>query len=377
MRRYSVLLQVFCVLMLVFTVSSESHAQTQHTVFYLTTDATITTYSVDGSGVPTQVGTPLTVPYPHIDDVVPGPNDRFLYVHWSDRANNYLWVYATDASGVPQSTPVQMLTFVPGLKLMVHKSGKYAYMLQITIDSQYQYSSTLYLYHVDPKTGTLTQDPQIQATYGPDPYYWESLVSFNKAGTRLYDLWSSSFRSTNNFFSYHPVNQSTGQLGSDVGTIFSTSNYGGFDETFFTTHLILNMHQDNFGNPWVLNVFQNVNNPKQPLFVCTQAMLNACGTATFQFWVSIDEHYVFLQDTSDTVIGHIDTPNQQIVPTGSIPGKPLLYFSPEDRFIYAVDKSSNVIQVYSFNPDDGTATALGSTTFSYKYGYGLYPALRQ
>jgi hypothetical protein len=72
MRRYSVLLQVFCVLVLIFTVSSDSHAaQTQRTVFYLTTDSTITTYSVDGSGVPTQVGTPLTFPFPHINVSIP------------------------------------------------------------------------------------------------------------------------------------------------------------------------------------------------------------------------------------------------------------------------------------------------------------------
>jgi hypothetical protein len=90
MRRYSVLLQVFCVLMLVFTVSSESHAaQTQRAVFYLTIGSTITTYNVNGSGVPTQVGTPLTISGAHINYLVPAPNDRFLYVYWSDRANDY------------------------------------------------------------------------------------------------------------------------------------------------------------------------------------------------------------------------------------------------------------------------------------------------
>lgn len=373
-----VLPQVFFVLLSMLTVTLEIHAATtpRH-VFYLATGSTITTYNVNSTGVPVQVGTPLTISgAPFLGAIVPSPNDHFLYVFWPDANYNLsLSVYDTYASGAPHSIPVQTLP-AQGWQMMIHKSGLYAYVLQTTSGSN-GYSSTLYLYHIDQTTGALTQDPKIQATYGPDYFYEESLVSFNKAGSRLYDLWSVGFDGENNYYySYHPVNQTTGQLSPDVGTSFTASNFTGLDETYFTTSLILDLHNDNDGQPSALNVYQNVKNPQQPLFVCTQSMLNACGTA-YNYWLSVDEQYVFLPETSDTAIGRIEATNKQIVQTGLIAGTPSLYFSPEDRIIYAVDGSTNVIQVYSFNSSSGTVSAAGSTTFSSTNGYSLYPALRQ
>jgi hypothetical protein len=359
--------------------SAESHAATtQHHVFYLASGSTITTYNVDPvTGIATQAGTPLTIPgAPYIWNIVPASTDHFIYVLWPNAKYNYsLSVFATDASGVPQSKPVQTLS-AQGWQMMIHKSGKYAYVLQTT-SGQSGYSSTLYLYHVNQTTGVLTQDPTIQATYGPDYYYLESLVSFNKAGTRLYDLWSVQFDGENNYYySYHPVDTTTGQLSPDVGTIFTASNYTGFDGQYFTTKYILNVHNDNNGQPSVLNVYPNVSNPTQPLFVCTQSMLNACGTA-FNYWVSVDEQYVFLPETSDVAIGRIEGANKQIAETGSIPGAPYLYLSPDDQLIYAVDGTNGVVQVYLFNASSGTVTAGGTVTFNPANGYGLFTAVRQ
>lgn len=352
-------------------------AQAPRHVFYLATGNTITTYNVNPSTlVPTQVGTPLVISgAPFIGIITPAPNDHFIYVQWPDANYNYsLSVYATDASGVPQSPAVQTMPN-PG-QFMIHPSGKFAYVMASTSGSQ-GYTETLYLYHVDANTGVLTQDPKIQGTYGPDYFYSESLVSFNKAGTRLFDDWSVSFDHENNYnYSLRPVNTTTGQLGPDVGTIFAPSNFDGLDETYFAENYILNLHNDGNDQPSVLNVYPPVKNPQQPLFTCTQSMLNACGAA-FNYWVSVDQKYVFLPETTDIVIGQIDTTNKQIVQTGSISSNPYLYFSPEGLGIYAVDSTNGVVQVYLFNPKNGTVTAGGSTTFTQSLGYELVPAVRQ
>ncbi len=376
MPRFRVLLQAVFVLLSIIAISLPIHASTPHHVFYLASGSSITTYNVDpATGVPTQVGTPLTISGAQFTEIIPSPNDHFIYVLWPDAKSNFwLSVYDTNIYGVPRSTPVQTLA-AQGWQVMIHPNGKYAYILQ-TVSGQQGYSSTLYLYYVDPTTGVLTQNPNIQATYGPDYFYMESLVSFNKAGTRLYDLWSVSFDGENNYYySYHPVDTATGQLSPDVGTIFTASNYTGLDEQYFTSNLILNLDNQNNGGS-VLNVYRNVKNPQHPYFVCDQAMLNACSTA-YNYWVSIDGQYVFLPDTSDVVIGHIDLTNKKITETGTIPGKPFLYLSPDDQLIYAVDGSTNVMQAYLFDASNGTVTAGGSTTFSDTNGYGLFTAVRR
>lgn len=379
MRSIRAILQGTCVALTLLGLSPAMFAaQAPRHVFYLATGNTITTYNVNPTTlVPTQVGTPLTITgTTFIGLITPAPNDHFIYVQWPDANYNYsLSVYATDASGVPQTPAVQTLP-APGWQFMMHPSGKFAYVMQ-TISGSQGYSETLYLYHVDQNTGVLTQDPKIQATYGPDYFWQESLVSFNKAGTRLFDDWSVSFDHENNYdYSLHPVNQTTGQLGPDVGTIYAPSNFDGLDQQYFTEKNILNLHNDNLGMPSVLNVYPLVKNPQQPLFVCTQSMMNACGTA-FNFWISVDQNYVFLPEASDIAIGRIDGTNKQIVQTGSIPGSVFLYFSPEDKAIYAVDSSTGIVQLYLFNSSNGTVSAGGSATFDGSNGYELAPAIRQ
>ena len=379
MRSIRAILQVCCVLLVLLGMTPATFAaQSPRYVFYLATGNTITTYNVNPATlVPTQVGTPLTISgAPYIGAITSTPDDHFIYVQWTDaNYNNHLSVYVTDASGVPQSTAVQTLP-ASGTQFMMHPSGKFAYIMQMTSGSQGN-TETLYLFHVDQNTGVLTKDPKIQATYGPDFFWQESLVSFNKAGTRLFDDWSVSFDHENNYnYSMHPVNTTTGQLSPDVGTIYAPSNFDGLDVQYFTENLILNLHNDDLGMPSVLNVYPLVKNPQQPLFVCTQSMLNACGTA-FNFWLSIDQNYVFLPETTDIAIGKIDTANKQIVQTGSIPGNVYLYFSPEDKGIYAVDSSSGMVQVYRFDSSNGTVTPGGTATFNDANGYLLYPAVRQ
>ncbi len=378
MYRFSAFAQACCFVLSIFATSSLLHAQ--HHVFYLSAGSSITTYNVDPTtGTPTQVGTLTISGAQFISNIVPAPNDHFIYVYWTNaNSKNTLSVYDTNTSGVPQSTPVQTLSASGLGPLFIHKSGKYAYVIHTT-SGQNGYSETLYLYHVNQTTGVLTRDSKIQATYGPDYYYQESLVSFNKAGTRLYDVWSVSFDHENNYYySYHPIAETTGQLSPDVGTYFYASNYDGLDEQYFTTHYILNLHGDGGYTNTQLNVFPNKKNPQQPTFTCTVSMLDACGNY-YRYWISADEQYVLIGDnnTNETVIGRIEGSSKQIAQTGSISGLPTLYISPDNQLIYAADSFGSSVQVYVFNAANGTATSGGSVTFNSSNGYGIFPALRQ
>lgn len=374
MYRYPTLVHISCLALSVFATASSLHAE--HNVFYLTTGSTITTYNVDATtGIPTQAGTPVTIAGAQfISNVIPTPNDHVIYVFWSNTSNSYsLWVYDTNGSGVPASTPVQKLS-AQGWSMIIHPNGKFAYVMKTTSGSQ-GYSETLYLYDINQQTGALSNGT-VQAKYGPDYYYEESLVSFNKSGTRLYDLWGVSFDHENNYYySYHPVNTSTGQLSADVGTYFAASNYDGLDEQYLTPSYILNLHGDGGYATTELNVFQNIMNPQKPLFTCTQSMLDACAYS-YRYWTSADQQYVFLPDsnTNETVIGKIEGSSKKIVETGFITGLPFLYVAPQNQLIYGVNSSGNSVQVYLFDASSGTATSGGSVTFSSSNGYGLFPA---
>ena len=136
MHRFPAVQQAAFVLLSILAISLPIHASTQHPVFYLATSSSITTYDVDPTtGVPTQVGTPLTISGAQFIEIVPSPNDRVIYVFWPDAKNNFwLSVYDTDISGVPREIPVQKLAAL-GWQLMIHPSGKYAYILQ-TVSGQ-------------------------------------------------------------------------------------------------------------------------------------------------------------------------------------------------------------------------------------------------
>ncbi len=369
-------------LLSLFAMCAESNAATHVLYFsngYSTTGSTLTTYKVDPTtGVPTQVGTTLSFPTAqYISNIVPSPNDHFVYIFWVDtNSNNYLWVYDTDVNGVPQSTPVQKLS-AQGWQMMIHKSGKYAYVMKTTYSQQNGNTETLYLYHINQTTGVLTQDATIQATYGPDFYYQGSLVSFNKAGTRLYDDWGLHFHDNDSdTYSYHPVNSTTGQLSPDVGTYFAISGGGQLNEQYFTTSYILNLHNDMSGNPSILNLYPNKKNPTQPSFTCTQSMLPACGGA-YNYYVSIDEQYVFLPDGTDTTIGRIEGSSKLIAQTGTITGYTYLTFAPDNELIYGTDGTNGIIQVFLFNSANGTVTPGGTITFNPNNGSEIFPALHQ
>src|SRR6266568_287233 len=70
---------------------------------YLQDGTTLTTYSVDRQTLSaTQVGQPLMLPMSTFTMLTPSLDGRFLYIQGTDSSQKqHLWVFATDASGVP------------------------------------------------------------------------------------------------------------------------------------------------------------------------------------------------------------------------------------------------------------------------------------
>jgi DNA-binding beta-propeller fold protein YncE len=107
-------------------------------VVYVLEGATLETYNVDrqtgyateqGQGVTLEASTGNTT-------VVASPNDHFLYITGYS-GSEYLWVYSTDANGVPQTPPVQTVSLGSSYSpLAIDPDGSLAYITESTTNSQ-------------------------------------------------------------------------------------------------------------------------------------------------------------------------------------------------------------------------------------------------
>ena len=72
---------------------------------YLQDGTSLTTYNVDPQTLSaTQVGQPVNLPMSSFALLTPSLNGRFLYIRGTDSSQRqHLWIFATDASGVPLS----------------------------------------------------------------------------------------------------------------------------------------------------------------------------------------------------------------------------------------------------------------------------------
>jgi hypothetical protein len=92
-------------------ISSSPHSSPVPVV-YMVDGSTLTTYNVDPHTLQAAVVGTLTLPEPTYPTVVTSPNGRFFYYSASlngSQQDRELYVYDTNASGVPGPTPVQQL----------------------------------------------------------------------------------------------------------------------------------------------------------------------------------------------------------------------------------------------------------------------------
>ena len=352
-------------------------------VMYVQQNDSILTYNVNPqTGEATQVGQPLTLnALNNYIGLVPSPTDHFLNVLWFDSSSKkYLYVYDTDAFGVPQAKPVQRMSALYVAGFQADPNGKFDYALRLWQNAQGEYVSDIRLFTVDPSSGKLTESPVVQARYAPNYYYTAGLFGFNGSGSRMYDTWNVDFdgEAASTYY-YRTVDPNTGALGPDT-KFFYWSDWTSSDQVLLTSNLVIDLSRpDSLQQYQTVKVFRQANNGT-PLINCDAAMLAACNT-TGNIAVDPSGQYVFLSSGSVLEVARIDLTNKQIVDTGnSIPGSPQLFFSQDGLLVYALTTDyttgNGTIQVYRFDKQTGALTAGSQISLSPSV-WGLTPAERR
>jgi len=357
------------------TQTSSSTTQSPE-ILYVVNNGTVFTYSVDPNALTANaVGAAVSlIPAEALIQFVPSPDDHFLYVLWNDaQGKEHISVYSTDSSGVPQTPAAQTLDVSSLYQFNIHRSGQFAYMMEV-LNSNGLFTSQIRLFHVHPTSGILSEDPEIQGSYGPSYDWPAALYGLSRDGSKLY----LTFNSTQGLeYRERSVNLRTGTLGPDIGLYTPGSHWG---ELVIGQKLLIDDYR-----PWnqsgYLDVFSNAPGPSHPIIHCTSAMFSACETATN---VQLDAfgHYLFLTDpnTQSIRVAQIRMRTRRVVDTGGsfpftaeIPG---FSFSPDGTLVYAILASDNSVHIYGFNPASGALTP-GGSALALPPSSGICPALRQ
>jgi hypothetical protein len=353
-------------------VSSSPHSSAVQVV-YVVDGSTLTTYNVNPHTLQaTAVGT-LTLPESTYPAVVTSPNGRFLYysAYLNDSQQGHeLYVYDTNASGVPGQSPVQQLKATHLSELVVDPSGKFLYRIAVGATSQQLTTPYAIVRNsINPENGKLSA-PVTEATYtlnsnvsGNDCYL--SVLGFNAAGTTMYDgiFCSGPHGSGSTTYNQRSVNPQTGTLGPDQQD-YNYSYYAGseYASVQFAGGLMFAFvsYSDQGPNANLVDVYQ-LPNVTTPQINCTMSMLAVCGDFIFGL-AHRSAKYVFLTDpTSVTDIGAVNLSTQQITQTSSIPCE-VQQFSPDGTIAYGVNDVNGAleVQVYGFNVSTGDVTQGGT-----------------
>jgi hypothetical protein len=347
-------------------------------VLYVVNNGNLTTYAIDPSSLePTVTGSPVDLlpgASSSLLQLVPSPNDHFLYLLWTDnRQQEHLSTYATDSSGIPQVPAVKTVDVWSLSQLNIHPSGKFAYAMQIEDEYGYgPYTSKIFLFHVK-KSGALGEDGQILATYGP-AVVPTLLYGINAKGSELY---LGSSQPTGPVYWERPVNQRNGILAAQVLLYRAPLQAS----TVFGANLIIDYDNSlNTAPPRYVTVLPNTRNSQKHLIQCGSTMLSACGNAS-DIQLDPSEQYLFLTDpaSQQTQVGYIDLNKHTIRDTGSFlpltAQTPGFAFSPDGKLVYALLASDLSLHIFGFNRSSG-ALSEGPASIPIPASAGFVPALR-
>jgi hypothetical protein len=221
------------------TANSENTSSPSSTVevFYVIDGSTLTTYNVDPQTFQaTEVGTTTLPRSKYPGGVTSSPNGQFLY-YLTNRGfsseGQKLYVYDTDASGVPGNTPVQAMNAGQLAALVVNPAGTFLYSVAIgPTGPNYTTPFSIVRNVIHPSNGTLSQSVT-EATYqldtdasGNDCYL--EVLGFNPAGTTMYDAiqCGGPHASGSETFNQRTVDLQSGALGPDE-EVYAYSYYAG------------------------------------------------------------------------------------------------------------------------------------------------------
>ncbi len=336
--------------------------------------STLTTYNVDPTTFEaTEVGA-ITITQSANPELVTSPNGRFLYYLAFNDSNsgNSIYVYDTNASGLPRNTPVQTVN-APQLywEAIAHPSGRFLYTLAVGHGSGGTTPYAIVGHQIDENDGRLSQ-PVKEATYQLDSgtsFCNPWIMGFNASGSIMYDAILCSYPHGSGGATYNErsVDLKTGALGPDQ-QIFTWNEYAGNgnNNVQFVKNLMFDFGMTEFPPTTWVDIFQAQPSVTTPLVNCTGSMWAVCGNSSGIAHPSGE--YVFLGDDNSgpiTYIGRINRSTREIAQTDSIPywvGE----FSPDGTVIYA-DNTTDVV-IFGFCIESGQAVQGGTIS-----GMASYP----
>ncbi len=335
-------------------------------VVYVVDGSTLTTYNVDPHTLQaTAVGT-FTLPESTYPAVVTSPNGRFFYysAYLNDsQQDRELYVYDTNASGVPGPTPVQQLKATQSYGLVVDPSGKFLYRIAVGATSpQFVTPYSIVRSLINPENGKLSA-PVTEANYqlDSDPSGNDcslSVLGFNVAGTEMYDgiFCYGPHASATITYNHRSVDPQTGALGPDQEIYnygsYAASEYVGVQFEGDLMFAFISYYNQG-PNANLVDVYQ-LPNVSTPQVNCAASMLAVCGDFILGL-AHPSGKYVFLTDSTNvTDIGAVNFSTQQITQTSSIPYE-VQQFSPDGTIAYAVNDVNGAldVEIYGFDVATG------------------------
>jgi len=341
-------------------------------VLYVVDNSVLTTYNIDPQTFQaTAVGT-TTMPSAKFVSIQTSPDGRFLYYFASPTyatGHQKLYVFDTDATGVPGSTPVQATYAKQLIGVAINPAGTFFYSVVMgTVNSNFTTNYAIVRNVIDPVNGSLNQ-AVTEGTYTLDSDVSGNdcgleIMGFNPAGTTLYDgiLCSSPHGSGSETFNQRSVDLQTGAVGPDeelyTFSYYAASGYAGVqfeNNLMFTFNSFFNQGP-NANN---VQIYQTQPLSTTPLVNCTTSMLTVCGDYTSAYahpWGK----FLFLGETSDlTDILQVDLTTQQLTQVNTVPEN-VEKLSPDGSVIYGDNTSNAVIRIAGFNAANGAVTLGGS-----------------
>jgi hypothetical protein len=341
-----------------FLASCSAFAQTD--VLYTATARSnqpwqLSTFHVDpATAVATQVGSPVDVNTANLIPLTVG-SLHVIYV-WS---HTDVWVYPTNADGVPNNQPSQHLSFDfarPITTFVVDPSGKFAYACLAWADNNGNNYAAIYLLTIDSSNGNLTNTRQLAASYGPELYVGFVGFSFGVTGEHLFVSYVDSAPFTCNFgFDEYPVNQNTGALGTLAGMIEASSTCASFITLAVSDQLTGSSYNCCGFNSGEIRI-RRISTGQQ--IDCKGSTHHFCGDYGPIYFDPASQNF-FVNDNQLNLlfVSRIDFTHSQLSPTAQLPASfsLALQFSPDDRLFYTSQPSG--VNVYSFQANTGKVGA--------------------
>jgi len=319
----------------------------------------LVTYNVNPTtAAATQAGSPISISANGMVPVtVNGKN--YLYV-WDSTA---VWVYSTDARGVPSGNAVQRMNYGFShtvTRFLVDPNGKFAYACLSWYDAHYDNLAAIYLFTIDQSTGELTNTNQVVANYGPNQYIQLLDFQFGQTGKRLYAYYADDGPHTCIDGYYYYTLKTDGSLGPQTSLVYAQDDCSGAGAVAVSDALSGSSSACCGAGSGLVTVVSNANYKQQAS--CEFSPEFCADEAAGLYFDPANENAFFAdRDTTTTYILHIDFSTSQLESTSySIPNNWPLHFSPDSRLVYAVN--SGDIEIYALQSSTGDLTANTSLT---------------